>query len=148
MGANNKTQSDLLMGDDGWRLQTCLILILIIQPHFPSHVSLLFSHKICTFFLPFLVKLNAFIFNGIDFWVDAFYLDICWHISDTEFLVEYLSIVVYYFDFSLVNVVLESPKIRWVTRTFLNFFWWWAETIFFVFTIRRLWKTIVSLSER
>ena len=61
---------------------------------------------------PFLVKQNALIFNGIGCWVDAFYLNLCWHVSDTAFVVGYLSIVVYYFDLSLVKVVLNPQTIR------------------------------------
>ena len=136
------------MGDDGWRLQTCLILLLSLQTHFLRNVRLLFNHQLCTFFLPFLVKWNAFIFNGIDFWVDAFYLDLCWHVSDTSFLVDSLSIVVYYFDFSLGKFVLKPQKTRWLTLTFSNLFIDDGLKLYFcVFTKRGLWETIVSLSE-
>ena len=48
---------------------------------------------------PFLLKWNEFIFNGIDCWVDAFSLNLCWHVSDTAVVVAYLSIIVYEFDF-------------------------------------------------
>ena len=71
---------------------------------------------------PFLLKWNTFIFDGIDCWVDAFYLNLCWHVSGTAVVVYYLYVVVYYFDFSLGKVVLNPPTIIWVTRTFFNFF--------------------------
>ena len=32
---------------------------------------------------PFLLKWNTLIFDGIDCWVDAFYLNLCWHVSGT-----------------------------------------------------------------
>ena len=93
---------------------------------------------------PFLLEWNAFVFNGIYCWFDAFYLDLCWHVPHTAVGVESLSIVVYYFYFSLGKVVPNPPTIRWVTCTF-SFFLWWAATIL---KRRSLGETVVSLSER
>ena len=137
------------MGDYGWRLQRCMILLFSLQTHLLSNARLLFIHKLCTVFLPFLVKWNAFIFNGIGFLVDSFSLGICCHVSDRDVLVQYLSIVAYYFDFSLGKVVLKPPTIRWVTRTFLNLFFDDGLKLHFcVFTRGRLWEIIVILFER
>ena len=122
MGADKKIQSALMVVDNRWWLQTCLILLLSLHPNLLRNARLLFIHKLCTLFLPYLLKWNAFIFNGIDFLVDEFSLDLFCHVSDKYLLVESISIVVYYFYFSLGKVVLKPPKIRWVTRTFLNLF--------------------------
>ena len=77
---------------------------------------------------------------------------------DIAVLVSSLSIVVYEFDFSLGKVVLNLPKIRRVTQILNSFFGYGLQLYFcvlsrrrddfFVLPRRRLWETIVSLSER
>ena len=44
--------------------------------------------------------------------VYAFALNICWNVSDTAVIVEYLYIVVYSFDLSLGKIVINPPTIR------------------------------------
>ena len=82
---------------------------------------------------PFLVKLNALVLNVIGCWVDAFDLNLCWHISDTAVVVGYLSVSIYSVGFILVKIVLDPLKIRWVTRTFVKINWWWDPLIFSFF---------------
>ena len=43
----------------------------------------------------FLLKWNAFIFNGICCWVNDFYLNLFWRVSDKSVVVEYLYILLY-----------------------------------------------------